>query len=112
MSGSPPSPHPVPCQPGYYSAAGALTCTLCPVGTYCPLQGTTQDQMKLNLCPAGTFCSRTVGATTAGLATYPDKDNNGCAVYHYCPAGTTIQMTIPPGTMISVTGAGGLSEAI
>jgi hypothetical protein len=36
------NPHPIPCSSGYYSDYGATACTLCPVGTYCPLEGTSK----------------------------------------------------------------------
>jgi len=68
--------------------------------------------MKLNQCPAGTYCYRLVSGTPAGLSVYPNKNDHGCSVHHYCPAGTTVEMAIPPGTMIKVKGAGSLSEAI
>ena len=68
--------------------------------------------MKLNLCPRGTFCSRDILGVKYGLDVYPNKDDHGCPQYFYCPPGTTMQMPIPPGTMIKVTGAENLSSAV
>lgn len=38
--------YPTPCQKGFYSAKGAEGCTHCPVGTYCPNEGTTDADLK------------------------------------------------------------------
>ena len=113
MTGAAPqSPHPIPCPTGKYSTIGSISCSYCVVGTYCPLEGTSETQMKLNLCQSGTYCQRTVGGASYGLDVYPNKDDHGCPMYFYCPMGTIAPLPIPPGTMIKVTGAGSLSEAI
>lgn len=66
--------HPVLCPKGTYSDFGQNTtpCPNCPAGSYCPLPGTTKDQMDAQKCPAGTLCLRTVLGQGVGLDTYPN----------------------------------------
>lgn len=72
--------------------------------------------MKLNQCPAGTYCSRddpvNVANPKVGLAVHPNKDDHGCAIHHYCPIGSTIQIPISPGILFKTTGAGSLLDTI
>lgn len=55
-------------------------------------------QMLSWKCPAGTFCSATVDGIVGGLASYPNKlaqpTGNACSQYHYCPEGTTVEISI------------------
>lgn len=117
--------YPKPCGPGFYSAKGALECTYCPPGTYCPNEATSDADLKLQLCPAGTLCVRVenynhptygIGDYDVGIAVYPNKkDGTGgyaCPLYKYCPKGTIKALDIPRGTMQELWARGTLSEVI
>jgi hypothetical protein len=103
---------PTPCTPGRYSVRGATTgngCTLCPVGHFCPLPGTSDTQMRANVCPEGTYCHRihTVVATKyeSGLDTYPSSETNKCPRYKYCPKGLSITADPKPATCVVTVAA-------
>lgn len=94
------------CSPGTYSAAGATTCAYCEVGTYCPNEATTDDEVKQQICPAGVYCSRSVTVTIDGVATsrlvglnvYPNLRDHYCPSGFYCPEGTKQLLECPAGT--------------
>lgn len=48
-----PTDLPTGCADGYYSAAGAVTCIVCPAGSYCP--GPPRDEEAMAPCPPGTY---------------------------------------------------------
>lgn len=41
----------LPCNKGFYSPKGAKECEPCPVGTFCPNEATSADDLKNQLCP-------------------------------------------------------------
>ena len=89
-------------------------CTLCPIGTYCPNQGTTDSDLKVQLCPKGTYCYQThtytdedsmmITGAEGGLSVHPNKKaaadgGHACPLYKYCPKGAVTPLDIPRGTM-------------
>lgn len=97
---------PLKCAAGTYSTTEQSSCSFCNIGTYCPNEATTEDEMKAQLCPAGVYCSRTVSVTVdgaslvipVGLDVYPNLRDHYCSSGYYCPEGTTQQLECPAGT--------------
>jgi hypothetical protein len=63
------------CGVGFYSAAGAQDCTICPFDNYCDSATTTPTQ--ITKCPYGYIC-------TLGLGVKPYKPVHACPVGYYC----------------------------
>ena len=75
------------CPAGTFSSTGgALSCTFCPQGYYCPAVVNSTGLP----CPAGTFGS------IVGLAT--PECSGVCPIGYYCPSGTVYPFQCGPGT--------------
>lgn len=56
------------------------------------------------VCAAGLLCVNSTGQDTSdlggdyGLSVWPNNEDHGCSVGHYCPRGATEEIACPAGT--------------
>lgn len=70
----------MPCEPGYYSAAGASNCTLCPLNQFSPVYGLAQrtpGEQKCLYCPVGSVSKTDDGNVGLQGSTYCDPCQPG-----------------------------------
>ena len=106
--------NPDPCPAGFWSPSGAGECSYCRVGHHCPHSVTTLSQMLVEQeCPGGVLCAlEVVDVGTVGLAVWPNNQDHGCPVGHYCPTGTAAAVACPIGTYNPALGRKDASDCL
>lgn len=93
--------NPTPCGVGYYSAASATVCIICPVGTYCSAAVTTTPTS----CGNGFLC------TTTGMGAAPFHISiNSCLPGYWCAS--NVATACPVGTYQPQYGASASTACI
>uniref|UniRef100_A0A0G4HJ42 Tyrosine-protein kinase ephrin type A/B receptor-like domain-containing protein n=1 Tax=Chromera velia CCMP2878 TaxID=1169474 RepID=A0A0G4HJ42_9ALVE len=74
----------IACGRGYYSAAGAGACTICPAGSYCDSETTTDSDIGTKVCN-----SASLDCSTTGIDYTTTMGSRPCPLGHICYDGAT-----------------------
>lgn len=106
----------VECEEGKYVKAGELSCTICPIGSYCPggLYSIASSDQGINACPIGYRANPDTGLSKINecqLKTTPGKfvkttqmAEETCTAESYCPGNMFISYGSVGGIIVCPTG--------